>query len=48
MLPLEALLGGFPISPFAVGPGRNLEEDVVVKVKVEEVDRCWVVRKFAG
>ena len=48
MLPLEALLGGFPISPFAVGPGRSLEEDVIVEVEVEEVDRCWVVGKVAG
>ena len=48
MLPLEALLGGFPISPFAVGPGRSLQKDVVIEVEVKEVKRCWVVRKVAG
>ena len=49
MLPLEALLGGFPISPFGVGPGRHLLEDVVIEVEGKEVERCRVVvRKVAG
>ena len=43
MLPLEAFLGGFPIAPFAVGPGRNLQEDVVVKIEVKDVDRAMTV-----